>query len=304
MVYYYCRIAVLKSILENKSIWLSDMTQSNDKHEINRYLDNVADDIKKAVEELRNGGSAGDGAKTKERLFVYNQALTQLESKRRISYCLATCFTDKPDDLYQWVEYGDNGTGFSIGFDENVLKDLFNGHPFLKLAPVQYYEDVSDEIIKLKLNEYRTKLNHIEESTFPNTKERIDACARWAERILVEDAPFFKNKSFVSERETRMAYTRFLGRKTIAEPKEGSLINNIGFRTNENAVIPYLNFKLEPVNINGENDNNDVCRNVIRRIIIGPRNKTYSETIRLLLGKNGFDYDIPVELSKVPLQYR
>ena len=47
MLYYYCRNATFASIIKNHSLWLSDMTQSNDSYEIHRYVKIVEEAIDK-----------------------------------------------------------------------------------------------------------------------------------------------------------------------------------------------------------------------------------------------------------------
>lgn len=283
MLFYYCKTDVLKSILSNKSIWLSDMTQSNDAYEIDSYIDYVVSFLDKS------------------KSLVYEEAKKQLESKRKIYYCLAICFTDKKDSYYQWCEYGDMGKGFAIGFDEKKFYENFCEHPFLNMNPVKYYKDFSDDLIQEIIRGYIKELDDIEKKNMDSKKEVVSACAEWADSVLVNDVPFIKSACFIEERETRFAYSRYLGRNKIGDAKESSLVSKIGFRTSERSIIPYLNLELYS---GTEKNRENLLSDIIREIIVGPENDTRIETIRVLLGKNGFKTDIDVYKSNIPLKPR
>ena len=52
MIYYYCTNATFLSIVKHRSLWLSDMTQSNDSYEIHRYVEIVANALKSEAEHI------------------------------------------------------------------------------------------------------------------------------------------------------------------------------------------------------------------------------------------------------------
>ena len=46
IAYYYCSIKTFCSMLESKSLWLTDLTKSNDSQEVTRLYNNIWDSIK------------------------------------------------------------------------------------------------------------------------------------------------------------------------------------------------------------------------------------------------------------------
>ena len=71
MLYYYCRNATFASIIKNHSLWLSDMTQSNDSYEIHRYVKIVEEAIDKKLEALKQTNQEDKPQKgPKRKLFI------------------------------------------------------------------------------------------------------------------------------------------------------------------------------------------------------------------------------------------
>ena len=100
MLYHYCSAHAFKSIMDSKTIWLSDVGKSNDPTESKALL-----------------------LKGKE---------THVESQKEIDELIdvingfivwAFCLSENGDLLSQWRGYANDGKGFSIGFDENKIND-------------------------------------------------------------------------------------------------------------------------------------------------------------------------------------
>lgn len=305
MLYYYCKNATFASIISRHSLWLSDMTQSNDSYEINRYIEIVKNAIKQRVDSLpdlngyrkpQTGPKYKEYYVNEEKKKVFTSAIKKLESLKTNYYCLAICFSDKGDNLSQWRGYGDNGFGISIGFDEEKIEMLSRQHFLFKYGDVNYYTSIEDELIQNKLNNYIAELENISIDTCNSQAKRSAAIKNWCTKILDDDAPFFKPAGFIEERETRFCFVRYIHSAEISSPKENSHLLGIGFHTNNTAIIPHYELKLE-------DSNHDFIRDIVREVIIGPCNGSDCNTIRSFLAKYGFDYSI-IKVKKSMIPYR
>ena len=101
-LYHYCSNTVLHSILSNKEIWLSDLSQSND------YLEG-----KWFLEELRRYLKGNQSLSERQKNLIKS-----VENYAEQSHPLGFCMSTKGDLLSQWRGYADNGQGVSIGFDK------------------------------------------------------------------------------------------------------------------------------------------------------------------------------------------
>ena len=307
MLYYYCRNATFASIIKNHSLWLSDMTQSNDSYEIHRYVKIVEEAIDKKLEALKQTNQEDKPQKgPKRKLFiqnenlqkVYSQAKKSLTSLEKDHYCLAICFSDKGDSLSQWRGYGDDGYGMSIGFDEQRIEDLSKQHVLFRYDDVKYYSSIEDDEIQNKLKGYIYALDCIGSDTNDKEKNRSIAIKNWSTSILDNDAPFYKPAGFIEERETRFCFVRYIHSAEMASPKETSHLQGIDFHVSNTAIIPHYELKLE--------DNQKAfMSDIIREVIIGPCNGSDINTVRSFLAKEGFDYShIRIKKSGIPYRTR
>lgn len=305
MLYYYCKNATFVSIIKNHSLWLSDMTQSNDSYEIHRYVEIVKNAIDKKLQlfsqtnqenEPQRGPKRREYLQNENRKIVFAQAKRKLSSLERDYYCLAICFSDKGDNLSQWRGYGDDGCGISIGFDEQRIEELSNQHILFKYDDVRYYSDIDDEDIQKKIRHYIDALDSIAMNCAE--KNRATAIKNWSTAILDNDAPFFKPAGFIEERETRFCFVRYIHSPEMANPKENSHLQDVNFHVSNNAIIPHYELKLE-------NAEKTFMSDIIREVVIGPCNGSDTNTIRSFLAKHGFDYvDVKIKKSNIPYRTR
>lgn len=169
MIYYYCTNATFLSIVKHRSLWLSDMTQSNDSYEIHRYVEIVVNALKSEAEALTGHEKHRRPPWTAERLedlkSVYTNAAKALSKQEDEYYCLAICFSDMGNNLSQWRGYGDDGHGISVGFDEDRIEELSTQHALFKYDDVRYYSSLEDSDIREKLKCYIEELQEICVST-------------------------------------------------------------------------------------------------------------------------------------------
>ncbi|MCF7817203.1 MAG: DUF2971 domain-containing protein [Kiritimatiellales bacterium] len=105
LLYHYCSGKAFESIVKSKSIWLSDLRNSNDAYE------GIA--MVKAIESL----AYKEGLPLLERDEVIQTARTISDS----SLHFGTCFTMHEDRLGQWRGYANWGKGVAIDFPSKVL---------------------------------------------------------------------------------------------------------------------------------------------------------------------------------------
>ncbi|MBQ9189263.1 MAG: DUF2971 domain-containing protein [Clostridia bacterium] len=307
MLYYYCKNSTFSSIIKNRSLWLSDMTQSNDSYEIYKYVDIVKDAIKNCLASLpainredtpQKGPRMKEYHQVENLRKVYKLAIKKLSSFGASYYCLAICFSDMQDNLSQWRGYGDDGFGISIGFDEQRIEELYNQHILFKYDDVKYYRSINDELIQEKIRKYLEELKNIGLNIGLAQKDIDHAIKNWCTTILDNDAPFFKPTGFIDERETRFCFVRYIHSPEIARPQAESHLHGVDFHVGNTAIVPHYVLKLEDASGNFMTD-------VIREVTIGPCNGSTPNTVRLFLAKNGFDYaNIIIKKSTIPYRTR
>lgn len=303
MLYYYCKNDIFVSIITNKSIWLSDMTKSNDSWEIYKYIGMVEDAIDKRISKMhsfsennipQNGPKLQQYINEEDNRCVYLHARKKLASLKSNYYCLAICFSDVGDHLSHWQGYGDDGAGVSIGFDEDSIHRLLEKHILFKCGEVQYYKNDKDKKIQKKLEQYFEKLDNIHKDTRPNSEGRNKAIKKWCNNILDDDAPFFKPEGFVEERETRFCFVRIIPPEHMEKPKQDSHLLGVRFHVSKTAIVPHYELSFL-----------DETDNIIRQIVLGPRNDSDCNTIKAFLSQNNFNNKkIDVKKSDIPYRTR
>ena len=107
-LYHYCSTETFHSIVKNRSIWLSSLTQSNDSKEGAVILEILIELANEADLTLAAQG--------------------RLESALRGGFDffdgLGFCLSEEGDLLSQWRGYANDGTGVSIGFNREYLVAL------------------------------------------------------------------------------------------------------------------------------------------------------------------------------------
>ena len=126
VMYHYCSTTAFVSIVESKTIWLSDFKTTNDNME-GRWADHllsIPDDLPHR-----------------------NDILSALSLDRHVAFCGPTyirCFSLERDLLSQWHGYADNGQGVAIG----VRADLVPNRPLLEIGvPYHDYELTAVDVV-------------------------------------------------------------------------------------------------------------------------------------------------------------
>lgn len=109
VVYHYCSVDTFFNIIKNSSMWLSDISKSNDYQECVRCREFVnkgmEEYLRDDVEALKAWG-----------IWYENGVHSNFLMK---TFCV--CFSESKDKLSQWRGYAQDGKGIAIGFDKEVL---------------------------------------------------------------------------------------------------------------------------------------------------------------------------------------
>jgi len=109
-LYHYCSNEALVKIVNNRTLRLNHLSHSNDFLE-GRWI-SIA--LKKICEKNK---STPQALRTLE--FLLNKFQQNLGA-------LGLCLSEEGDILSQWRGYANNGTGVSVGFNEEFLNELLD----------------------------------------------------------------------------------------------------------------------------------------------------------------------------------
>lgn len=249
-IHHYCSPSVFLSLIKNKELWLTSLSQSNDKLEgtwmLHHWLERFRADPSKRL--LRRGAQ-----------FAIERVL-------RENVALGVCFSEDRDLLSQWRGYAQDGAGFSVTFDSEKLqrlaRDSGGGSP-LALAKISYgYQDV------VEVNEIARKLFSAFGEDAEKYHEGPDGYGtmslsftpekRQQQKEVVRNLFTVKNGAFKEEREWRLF---FYG--SIDE------IDNVEFRESRNILSPFVRLK--------------VPANAIVGVTLGPTNRTSQTMVEAVL---------------------
>lgn len=165
------------------------------------------------------------------------------EYKKKVTFPYIACFSKKDDILSQWIAYGDDGRGVSIGFDLSKIPfiDLLNeqhgDNPKVIIDEVGYSDD-NDELIRKIFD--ASSIIYKKEG---NAEKAIACGLRGLERLSI----FTKSTSFSHEDEVRMVYYpcyRHLLRKFNQEEFEGDVNYELDFLSSATRIKSYFKYRL------------------------------------------------------------
>ncbi|TWI65157.1 Protein of unknown function (DUF2971) [Pseudoduganella lurida] len=262
-LYHYCSSSAFYAIIQNRSIWLSSMQQSND-----------ANEGKFAIEVITNWGKE-DGLSEKLVDDIKNYLKTGTDSVG----CLGFCLSEHGDRLSQWRGYADDGKGFSIGFSRTYLESLCSpkSDPIEKLWLKkilyefdQHRSELSSLYSEIKRAAGRGIFRHGEElqkiilSEDPSDKTIFREYANLVGKLVISSPHLYtlKSSSFSEESEWRL-----LTSQTGSEVRH-RLVNN--------QIVPYCEISLLGIG------------SPITEIILGPKQQSPVEVVQDFLKENKF----------------
>lgn len=229
-LYHYTTPQGLVGILENQKLWATEYSFLNDVSELNYGMKLSIDLLEKEIQ--KNSNITLD-----KYLMLVKKAM---ENKQEINDFYITSFSEHKDLLSQWKGYGQNGQGFSLGFDFKEFtrwkrEDFLD--IFIYIQPVIYNaEEQKNVLTKI----YKNLINNI--LTLENNKllkdKKINSIASCTVNFMKLKSIFFKSDSFQEENEWRIVYQNS-GNVEVKKKK-------IKFRFNESKIIPYLELDILP----------------------------------------------------------
>lgn len=268
-IYHYTDLQGLKGIIENNSMWATNIHFMNDKNE---YIHGL-NCFRNTIEHL------GDKVLDARLKYLFQQALVnhvdihQHPDNFKSKHVYSISFCRECDQLSQWRGYG-NSQGVCLEFDEQSLINGIDseGLSFLHNDVIYTSEtstvDVNEKIQDLFKN-IKSSSTDIDDSFM--TFIRVNS-------LIESNIPFFKNLGFSEEKEFRFVFSPL-----IKLPK-------VNFRVGAYGLIPYIEMKM----LREE-------KLPVKRIIIGPsKDRDLLKTgVYIFLENNNYS-NIPIEFSSVP----
>lgn len=214
-LYHYTDVNAVKSILENRKLWLTDIRFLNDSSE---FHDGIAY-FRKALKSPKKGLFSNPKYADEAIEYLAN-SLSEKVGFRLAEEPLFTCSFSRSDDLLsQWRAYG----AYAVEFDEHLLLESLE-----KLVECRYVDDDKTNIASHELTNAISKVSRsMERHNGCLGEDAIDALIH-----LVNVAASFKNHGFHEERELRVI-------RTIDSREE-----SIRFRAKGNRLIPYIEVEI------------------------------------------------------------
>ncbi len=212
--YHYCSMAVFKSIIENKELWLCNARHSSDSYEL-QYIIHIA-------------------KKMKENREISPEQYNEIDKFYKDLQGYITCFSKKANLLSQWRGYADDGKGFSVGFYWDLMRD----GDYLRLLEdsQMYFEPVK----------YIDKNLDVIKNFIKGFDEKNGLWGHWNKMVYWLEQYTWKADFFKEEDEVRLIYipTKNKGYKIDSE-----ILSKMEFRQTQGKISPFfrLKFKTERI---------------------------------------------------------
>lgn len=208
ILYHYCSVPTFYNITHNKSIWLSDISKSNDSLELKwikgrcqHYILKAWVDYVREVQKLE--GLAEIDFESFDKLKNTLEDFTKLETQK----CWVFCLSGKKDDLGQWRGYADNGAGISIGFKSSYFKKIMEpgkakaitDHNSVVFEYMSYDEKEVEKLFydTCGLSKISPKMSSAE----------VINILKQAVAVSLLQAPLYKSDAFADEKEWRLVFS-------------------------------------------------------------------------------------------------
>ena len=306
VLYHYCSVPTFFSILKNKSIWLSDISKSNDSLELMWIKDKCKYYILWVWYNYVNARKASALEPPDTSLFQKVQIMSDRISSANISKSWVFCLSEKMDNLGQWRGYADDASGVCIGFKTTFFETA------------DEVAHAIDEDANLFFRRVRY-CNHEIEDFFQNTARLSSVCAEMKPEAVVEllesafqctiwNAEFFKNEAFQEEAEWRLVFTMSKGdllcgeKPSIPDPENRLISSDVfsfadyGYSVRNKSLVSHIEMRIPRI------------EEAITEIIIGPKSTLTKEDVELFLLSLGIDSEKDetqrIRITKSTISYR
>jgi hypothetical protein len=308
ILYHYCSIETFMTIIENKTIRLSNIFKMNDFSEVMYVLEFLGT----ALNEEYKKNPFPFNYKSIDNSQAFDQIVSDIKKSinevKYVSYI--ACFSESEDDLEQWSRYGDAGKGVAIGYDGKILYDIAE---HCRLWDVMMKVDYSVENHKKYIKDTIVPriFEHIKNAG-DNENVKLGVCSYDGMILscilsdisaILLSAVKYKHEAYKNEREWRLCLHSQITQQYYPEDikkysenhQYGDVVmNKISFTNKLNTgVSSHIDLSFEKLKN---------ASHIMRKIIIGPKsiiNKSDLD-LKALLHINNFNIGQPhVALSKI-----
>lgn len=283
VLYHYCSLDTFYNIMKNRSIWLSDISKSNDSQELNWITQQLKNSLSyyffKFYDRIREKGLLEQLDNSEYKKMIDNINAYDLSKSLK---CWAFCLSEKGDNLGQWRGYADDGQGLAIGFRRSFFDPNLNGDCSLNIEkPYGLFDRVRYgdlDVVKEFLDE--NKFKEVETTLDVNVLTDLFKIAL-VKTILL--APLYKGLSFQEEEEWRIACTVFTSKILLDgfnPAKNEHWLSNISgklgvkqysFSPKNQTLVSHIELEIEDM------------KSAIASVIIGPKSKLTVLDVKLFL---------------------
>ncbi|POR42908.1 hypothetical protein CRT23_10635 [Methylobacterium sp. V23] len=272
ILYQYCSPETFINIIQNKTLRFSDIFAMNDFTETH-WGEKILND---AVDRL--------GDKIPDELASYlRQVFPELRENLLPTVC---CFSRDGDVLSQWRAYGHDGSGYAIGFAIDEMHSV-------PARPLEILYETDDQI-----REAEEYVKHLAAPPDLSIFSFDEDCKKKI-RTFASDLCAFKNPGFREELEIRLVHMLLVDR-TQNQRKLRSVGGYSKDKEIEGSEIKFRNSNSTPVAFVDLKFDLDPTEKPIKKLYLGPRNKSSISSIQNFLGTNGVHN---VEIRKSETSY-
>lgn len=288
-VYHYTSQTGLLGIISKKSIWATAINYLNDTLEFEYAMKLIKEELKWLSKQIKNGefGNVEEEINCFKMIHsLFEFSISQQFIKDNF-YIFVASFSENGDLLSQWRAYCPENSGFNLGFDLNLVKDVVNKQGFI-VSKCLYDPEEQKAAIKYLLREWGLLYFDNMElfSVFAkkgDIKGLTSAVMKVASKLIEAVAhlcPLLKEPSFVEEKEWRIVSHPI----SVEHPQ-------VKFREGNSMLVPYFNLHLAQ----------DTEGLSLESITIGPTTDpvSSSESLKAFLKSEKVNCE-KVNISKIP----
>lgn len=310
VIYHYCTIDAMLSILQNNCLWMCDLEKTNDKTELKYFYEQMS----KIFDDFARKYKSQYGNKLVKVQAVLKKAIEELYNRtayiKQISKSYVCCFSEDADLLSQWRGYGADGNGVAIGFNAKLLSKLDINYSRYKFTKVIY----NDEKVYKNIQNYMERqmigiLDNIKEEEL--TPENILFSLISVITPMMENDYIFKNPGFAEEKEWRAFYKQ-VG-NFDEDPGDEEILLEGAFSAENGSIYPFSRSELKFRSLKNDISSYfelefERCKSdIIKKIIIGPKCKIDVRDMKILLRKYHYINDTEsdsIEIVKSSCPYK
>lgn len=205
IIYHYCSLEALYSIVSSRSFWLTSLESTNDKKELKLGQKILNDLLQEMIYKERNT----DMKKFLEKVLNAPTDLEYRKYRYQTSYhYYGASFVEQPDSLTHWERYGNDGYGVSIAFNVWMIQHYFECQGLPDICTTWFWHDkiiYNTDLQKEYLKKYIFSMiygfsERGDMYNTPNLFNTIYYCA------LAKAKPMFKHSGFSDENEYRILF--------------------------------------------------------------------------------------------------